>query len=63
MWEEGGERMNAQADGGEPFQELSEQRPCPALRAALPLGSCCSLGDYPSVSRRGQQDPSSCQLG
>ena len=26
----------AQADGGEPHQELSEQRPCPALRAVSP---------------------------
>ena len=26
----------ALADGGEPYQELSEQRPCPALRAASP---------------------------
>ena len=41
----------AQADGGEPYQELSEQRPCPTQRAASPLGSCCSPGDHPSLSR------------
>ena len=51
-----------QADGGEPDQELSEQRPCPAPRATPPLNSCCSPGDHPSLSREGQR-PSSSQLG
>ena len=53
----------AQADGGEPHQELSEQRPCPALRAASPLGSYWSPGDHPSLFREGQQGPSYSQLG
>ena len=63
MWSLTALDAGSQADGGEPYQEWSEQRPCPALRAASPLGSCCSLGDHPSLSREGQQGPSSSQLG
>uniref|UniRef100_A0A8C4Q328 Formate--tetrahydrofolate ligase n=1 Tax=Eptatretus burgeri TaxID=7764 RepID=A0A8C4Q328_EPTBU len=33
------------------------------MRAASPIGSCCSLGDHSSLSREGQQGPSSNQLG
>ena len=40
-----------------PYQKLSEQRPCLALRAASPLGSCCSLGDHPSLSREDNKAP------
>ena len=52
----------AQADGGKPDQELSEQRLCPALRAASPL---CrrSPDDHPSLYSEGQQGLSSSHLG